>query len=61
MVARREDLKSLCRRAAKIKGRDAVEALCTRHGIPRFNTRRMDELDPQQEQALRAEIEALLA
>jgi hypothetical protein len=49
----------LCRRAAQVKGADAVGAICARHGVKRFG-RRLDELNPQQERELRAAVEELL-
>jgi putative DNA primase/helicase len=51
-----DELKALCRRAAEAKGKGAVEAAFKRLGIRRLN----DDLKPEQGQALRAEIEAML-
>jgi hypothetical protein len=56
-----EDLRALCRRAEKAKGDAAVTAICTRLGITRLSTRGISNLKPQQEQELRAALEALLA
>ena len=49
------ELQALCQRAAEAKGKRAVEAIFRRRGI-----RRLAELKPQQEQELRADVEALL-
>ena len=52
-----EPLRELCQLAADAKGRDTVAELFQRLGIRRIDA----DLKPQQEQALRAGIEALLS
>jgi hypothetical protein len=50
------ELQALCKRALQAKGARALSALYSRLGVYHF-----DDLEPQQEQVLRAELEALLA
>ena len=57
------ELQALCRRAAEAKGKDAVEAICKRHGVTGGGSsrRRLDDLEPQEAEQLRSEVEALLS
>jgi hypothetical protein len=57
------ELQALCRRAAEAKGKDAVEAICTGHGVTGGGAtrRKLDDLEPHEAEQLRSEVEALLS